>query len=41
VTGEGRDPALPNVPNLSESGLPVRIRTNSSAWSGRPTCRLR
>lgn len=25
VTGEGRDPALPNVPNLSESGLPVRI----------------
>ncbi|SEB18795.1 tripartite tricarboxylate transporter substrate binding protein [Variovorax sp. YR216] len=25
VTGEGRDPALPNVPNLNESGLPVRI----------------
>jgi tripartite-type tricarboxylate transporter receptor subunit TctC len=25
VTGEGRDPALPNVPNLSEAGLPARI----------------
>jgi len=25
VTGEGRDPALPNVPNLQESGLPARI----------------
>ncbi|MDR6535052.1 tripartite tricarboxylate transporter substrate binding protein [Variovorax soli] len=25
VTGEGRDPALPDVPNLQESGLPVRI----------------
>ncbi|OUL99596.1 Bug family tripartite tricarboxylate transporter substrate binding protein [Variovorax sp. JS1663] len=25
VTGEGRDPALPNVPNLTESGLAARI----------------
>jgi tripartite-type tricarboxylate transporter receptor subunit TctC len=25
VTGEGRDPALPNVPNLSEAGLTARI----------------
>jgi tripartite-type tricarboxylate transporter receptor subunit TctC len=25
VTGEGRDPALPNVPNLKESGLAARI----------------
>lgn len=25
VTGEGRDPALPNVPNLQESGLQARI----------------
>lgn len=25
VTGEGRDPALPNVPNLQESGLAARI----------------
>jgi len=25
VTGEGRDPALPDVPNLQEAGLPARI----------------
>lgn len=41
VTGEGRDPALPNVPNLVNPACRCGFRTNSSAWSGRPTCRLR